>query len=253
MITDDKTVLAKPDGTSLMTHTRDALCVFRRLREALPMLPEVSGKKNFFDLLFFSVYLHDWGKAHQEFQKRLRGETTRLWLNSRHEFYSVPFADMLPLEPEEILMVARTILGHHKNYEDLLRHLYTDADIEAYQKNLPGDEVNPLDFKANFRKKLDFVYLRKLKDALGLFYQEYIGKPFDKDFRPIKPPAVHPVQVYAVPFLQEKTEPETPGYWAQMLLSGAEKLCDHIGSAGITEIPTLTPEHFDFLKQFHGK
>lgn len=249
----DKGILAKSDGTSLMGHIRHCLDIFCALREALPMLPEVSGKENFFELLFFSVYLHDWGKSHQEFQRRLRGEKAPLWLNSRHEFYSVPFAEMLPADAAERQLIARIILGHHKDFESLLPHVYSAEVIADYQQNLREGEVNPADFHANFGKKLDFSYLKQLKACLGAFYEKYFGKPPDAAFNPVKPPADHPVRVYAVPFLREKTGPDDDGYWSEMLLFGAVKLCDHMGSAEIGEIPVLTASHFSFLKRFEGK
>lgn len=251
MITDDDSVLAKSDGASLMNHIWHCLEVFRGLRVALPLLPEVSGKKDFFELLFFSVYLHDWGKAHEEFQKILRGRRSKLWLNSRHEFYSVPFADMLPTDAADRELAARVILGHHKDFEALLPHLYSKEVIEDYEKNVREDEVNPVDFEMNFKKKLNFAYLKKLKGCLGEFYREYVGQPFDAAFSPVASSPAHPVQVYAVPFLKEKTGPEgEDDYWPEMLLSGAMKLCDHIGSAEIREIPVLTGSHFDFLRKF---
>ncbi|QTA93739.1 CRISPR-associated helicase Cas3' [Desulfonema magnum] len=254
MITDDNSVLAKSDGSSLLNHIRHCLEIFRGLRAALPLLPEVSEKKNFFEMLFFSVYLHDWGKAHAEFQKILRGRRSVLWLNSRHEFYSVPFVDMLPTDAADRRSVARVILGHHKDFEALLPHLYSKEVIEAYEKNLKGGEVNPVDFDANFRKKLDFHYLKKLKQGLGDFYQEYLGRPFDAVFNPVAPSRAHPVQVYAVPFLKDNTgSGPGNGYWQEMLLSGAMKLCDHMGSAEIREIPVLCPCHFDFLRKFDGQ
>ena len=64
-------IWAKSDGKSLLGHIEDCLEVYRGLRLALPILPSLV-ERDFFDLLFCVVYLHDWGKTHVEFQKVLK-------------------------------------------------------------------------------------------------------------------------------------------------------------------------------------
>ena len=109
--------LGKSDGTTLMKHIEDCLGVYSQLRNTLPYLPVVTNLNNFWELLFYIIYFHDWGKCHNEFQKVLKGLKQNFWNYQRHEIYSVPFVDKLDLNDEEKLLIQRAIIGHHKNYE----------------------------------------------------------------------------------------------------------------------------------------
>jgi|GEM_PF-4804711 len=143
---DADAVLAKSDGKSLLQHTEDCLIVYRNLAQALPMLPSLTELENFFDLLFCSVYLHDWGKAHKEFQKVLKQQKNQ-WCRNRHEIFSVPFAEMLPFDSEQKELIAQAVLGHHKDFEAILHYFYSDEEIEAYRldektSRYPGDDYD---------------------------------------------------------------------------------------------------------------
>lgn len=245
-------ILAKSDGKSLIDHIKDCLKVYHNLCQALPTIPTILQQESFFDLLFCSVYLHDWGKTHIEFQKVLRGKENH-WLNSRHEVYSVPFVEMLPFAPVQKKLIAQVILGHHRDFESLQEHSYSEEEIKDYRQNI-NSKTNPIDFKDNLDNKMDVSYLAELKKCFKEFYKKYTGRNYLFDFVSIDfDSQENPIDTYARPFLKNSSRPEGKMYWSQMLLLGATKICDHMGSAGISEIPRLAESNFDFLNKRDGE
>ena len=252
MLVDADRVLAKSDGQSLLGHIEDCLRVYQGLCQALPVIPAIVELEDFFELLFFTVYLHDWGKAHREFQKVLRGEKNQ-WLKSRHELYSVPFVEMLPLALGEKELVAQCILGHHKDFETLQDYLYSDQDVKDHALNL-RNSVNPHDFKDNLARQMDVAYLAGLKQRFQDYYDTYALRKRQFELTPIDFTAQeNPIKTYARPVLKTSGGPEEKNYWRQMLLLGATKQCDQMGSAGIHELPRLSPDGFSFLNMLNGR
>ncbi|MBF0103318.1 MAG: CRISPR-associated helicase Cas3' [Desulfobacterales bacterium] len=242
-------IWAKSDGKSLVQHIEDCLRVYRDLTIALPMIPSISGLKNFFDLLFCAVYLHDWGKAHKEFQKVLQKKENH-WLHNRHEIFSVPFVEMLNFPREQKHLIAKAVIGHHKDFETLSAYLYSDKDIEEYRLN-PVASVNPRDFKENLKKCFDFNYLKVLKNQMQEAYRKYSAGNFQFKFMSVDFSAQeNPIQTYAS---IEDNDLDTSQYWQKMLLSGSVKICDHMGSAEIKEISRLAADNFYFLDQFKDR
>ncbi|MDY6854940.1 MAG: CRISPR-associated helicase Cas3' [Thermodesulfobacteriota bacterium] len=248
---DVDSVLAKSNGKSLFAHIEDCLKVYQNLCRALPTIPIILGQDNFFDLLFCSIYLHDWGKAHIEFQKLLKGQKNQ-WLRSRHEIYSIPFVEMLPFEPKQKELIAQSILGHHKDFETLMEYLYSDEQIEEYNQTHQA-KVNPLDFKDNLKNKLNISYLIGLKNHFQAMYDKYAKTHRHFDFISIDfSSQENPINKYAKPFLKKKYLSDQANCWLQMLLSGSIKLCDHMGSGEQFEITRLSGNEFKFLNRFEG-
>ncbi|GBC60651.1 CRISPR-associated helicase/endonuclease Cas3 [Desulfonema ishimotonii] len=268
---DFKTVWAKSDGKSLLQHLEDCLCIYRDLTHALPLLPILAKSENFFDWLFCAVYMHDWGKAHIEFQKVLGNcKTLHIadsdqgkahmefqkvlrkvkndWHRNRHEFFSVPFVGMLPFSPDENQLITQAITGHHKDFEALSGYLPSKQKIENYGITASG--VNPLDFQENLLKKLNIGYLKALKEKFQTIYGQYAAGNRQFEFQGIDfANQPHPVRAHVRPYLDDGTQPDHKEYWQQMLLIGGLKICDHMGSAEIPGIPRLSETHFGFLKQ----
>jgi CRISPR-associated endonuclease/helicase Cas3 len=245
-------ILAKSDGKSLLQHIEDCLEVYRGLTLALPIIPSLVGLHDFFDLLFCAVYLHDWGKAHVEFQKVLKKKKNQ-WRHNRHEIFSVPFVEMLPFSPDHKKLIAQSILAHHKDFETLLDYLYSEEQVEEYRRNLSSG-INPIDFKDNLLQGLKVDYLLELKSHLQSHYDRYAPGNRHFDFRNIDfSSEQNPIRSIAMSYLNENSQSDDKRYWQQMLLSGATKLCDHMGSAEIGEIPRLTENNFDFLARLNNK
>lgn len=247
-----ESILAKSDGKSLLRHIEDCLKVYQELKMALPILPSLSGMEDFFDLLFCTVYLHDWGKVHKEFQRVLKKQENK-WLHNRHEIFSVPFVEMLPFTPEQKEIIALSILGHHKDFETLQEYLYSDKEVEEYRLNYKH-QVNPLDFNENLQKCLNITYLLDLKAKLQDYYDRYASGKRQFEFEHVDfSSQKNPIQTYALSYLIKKTKPGDTKYWPRMFLSGATKICDHMGSAELLEIPRLTEKKFHFLNRLNGK
>lgn len=247
-----ESVWAKSDGKSLIKHLEDCLTVYRQVVKALPMIPHLVKQEDFFDLLFCAVYMHDWGKTHFEFQKVLKKKNNQ-WGHNRHEIFSVPFVGMLKFPPEYKELIAQAIIGHHKDFETLLEYVYSDDYIKSYSLNSASD-INPLDFKKNLVNKLDATYLKGLKNRLQKFYNKHACGKRKFEFDNIVFPSVkNPIKEFVWPYIKENSNPVGTKYWQQMLMSGCVKLCDHMGSAEISEIPRLKESNFNFLDSFSEK
>lgn len=238
-------VLAKTitDGrVSLVEHLSDCVVVLNQLRNAIPALSTFSNKNNFFKLLFLSVYFHDWGKLHKEFQKVLKQEKDQ-WntgtLNARHEKYSIPFLyGVENLTNEELDLISLAILSHHKRLEHLNEWSFLDEDF------FNGDPNHPFD-KTMIRSVRNNEYEKILVNGLTQLSKKYFDYPITFNSRKI--------DINNDPYLKIKK-------WLkniipierkiiEILLVGATKWCDHLGSAKQRTICQLQVKHFEFLNQ----
>jgi len=252
--------LGKSDGTTLMEHIQDCLGVYSHLRESLPLLPQVTQLPNFWELLFIVIYFHDWGKCHQEFQKVLKGIEPNYWNYQRHEIYSIPFLDKLVISENEKRLVQRAILGHHRPYSLLLEKLKSIEDIKlefelkwkrdsAYKK-----PFHPEDFIENLRYNLNYEYLKYLIQQFGNIYQQFTGNPKKELTRPVNlQTQQHPVETIASATHKNFFNPEDAGYWQNLLLWGATKICDHYGSGKIERLINFSQNDFTFLSLLQNR
>lgn len=248
-----KKIYAKSGGkVTLIKHLLDCLSVFQELRQSLPLLKDVSQLDNFFDLLFCSVFMHDWGKCHLEFQNILKGNSN-FWNHQRHEAYSVPFVQKLNFTDYEKLLISSAILGHHKDFKTLSAKFKSKEELEQEKKdNWRNHEFHPEDFQRNFIcKKLEFGYLKFLENKFQELYNKFCGDGKDFEFSSIKFSSInHPYLEIAAKVSKETFLTGSNIYWQNMLLWGATKICDHLGSAFIKNVPRIKSEDFDFLNCF---
>ncbi len=101
---------AKSDGvTTLQMHTEHVITAGKNLLNSLPFTNE--ERTYWSDKLYRCAVLHDLGKIHIEFQKRLRGEKCE---PIRHEIISLWFCEnFLNLSEDELFAIAT----HHKGIE----------------------------------------------------------------------------------------------------------------------------------------
>ena len=100
------------------------LAEFIQLRPNLPMQLDVP---RLWHILFWSAFLHDFGKAAAGFQTQLRPDGKR-W-GHRHEVFSLAFVDWLinDLTPEEQQWLVASIVSHHRDFEEIQR-IYPTPD-----------------------------------------------------------------------------------------------------------------------------
>ena len=112
-------LLAKSDPPeTLIEHTENCLSVYFNMRGTMPFLADISGEPDFFDHLFYTVALHDFGKAATGFQAQLRSDAER-W-GYRHEILSAGFVGGLNLPLRARQAIGLAILTHHKDIRTLM-------------------------------------------------------------------------------------------------------------------------------------
>ncbi len=224
-------VLAKSEPRiTLRQHIDDCLRILTSLVEAFPNLP-VKDKARFWRLAALCIIFHDLGKVHIEFQKVLRGAVNK-WYGQRHELLSVPWVDALDLPEDEKKIIKLVVAGHHKNIEELTR-AYRNYK-QAPKNRLLLDIDSLLDFNGEFLNNIDAGYVTSL---LGSYNIALLAPN----------PPVFPGSIIS----SYKFNPvcvSHPDYMETILLSGALKQCDHMASASVPGIYTLTCNDLEFLK-----
>ncbi len=122
--------LAKSDGTTLGEHTHHVITAGNNLIVNLPFSP--AEEKIWKQKLFQCAVLHDFGKIHPLFQRRLKGDRN---VSIRHEIVSLWLCENYLSLTDDVLFAIAT---HHKG---VISHLDTDKRLELY--NLQ-DEVHEL-------------------------------------------------------------------------------------------------------------
>lgn len=121
--------LAKSDGTTLEEHTRHVITAGNNLIESLPFSHD--EKTSWLEKLFQCAVLHDIGKIHPFFQRRLNGDKT---VSIRHEIVSLWFCENFMDISDDILFAIAT---HHKG---IIPHLDGDKRLELFnlQEEMSG-------------------------------------------------------------------------------------------------------------------
>ena len=254
-----KSVLAKSDGTTLHQHIIDCLQIACQLKEVLPSIPQITGLDDFWELLFYSVYLHDFGKCHLEFQKVLSGKPN-FWNFQRHEIYSAPFVEKLDLPVHERLLITCAVLAHHRDFATLAGLIKSKEDLEfeyelKWKRNKKwGKNFHPEDFGRNLQENLNLEYLQMLLKEMPNAFSEFFGKEKNLKLGVISlSKQESPVEKIVRHFDHAKLKPNQKNYWQNMLLWGATKISDHYGSAKISRIEKLKSSDFSFLDNFRDK
>jgi CRISPR-associated endonuclease/helicase Cas3 len=236
-------LLAKSDPqVSLSEHIKDCLVIHSLLENQfsnvtqMPNIPE-----NFWHLVKISMIFHDLGKGHSEFQKLLRKERNE-WKGQRHELFSLPFFlaydGIKDKNVEHLIFLA--IAGHHKDFGQLfLRYIsnfYGNDDDDPYSLDLGS--VDKITFESEFNKlKMPLVF-------------EILKKEFGIDLNNEPKNYLNTIQNTIPKYLKKGINIKDEDYWFLMLLFGAIKNCDHLGSAGVRHIPFTTLEDFTFLQKY---
>jgi len=233
---DFSSILAKSKPqVNLYKHTMDVVNIALQLQDVLPKLPEFGNMPNFFEMLFLAAYMHDWGKVHHHFQKKLNNEDNS-WNNQRHEQFSAVFVDTLDLPNSDLQLLNYAILAHHKSFEKLSTYVFDDNEKQYLDPEI-------YDFTTNIRNNIfrgqALVYLKALQHMLVGHYQQY----FPDSYRPFKKISLQEIDD---PF-EEINQISQNLMMQYTFMIGALKICDHTASANVMKINCLQPKNFGFI------
>jgi CRISPR-associated endonuclease/helicase Cas3 len=229
-------LLAKSEPqVTLLGHITDCLLIRELLVRQFPNTPKLfSTTKDFWELLRIAIIFHDLGKSHSEFQKILRGIKANDWNSQRHELFSLPFLEAYEMEESSKYLLRMVVAAHHKDL-DKLNHNYINS---SYFLEDEEDDGSKYDFEEEFREK---VNVKKIKNLLQTEFQITLPNPI----------LYHPGK-YVSPYILKTNNPKQSDYWDLLLLFGALKHCDHLGSAQVTQLEQIYDEDFvayDHLKE----
>lgn len=118
---------------SLVAHTWLVLSRFAEFVRLRPTLPEDLGRADLWHLLYWSIFLHDFGKAHPAFQGVLRKDkkAKEIWNAHRHEVLSLAFLSWVDagLDEEQSQWLIAAIVSHHREPREI-KNLYPDPDAD---------------------------------------------------------------------------------------------------------------------------
>ncbi|HRP33188.1 MAG TPA: CRISPR-associated helicase Cas3' [Agriterribacter sp.] len=229
-------LLAKSEPKiSLREHIEDCLMILECLKICFPKAKEIVREISFWDVVRVSVIMHDLGKAHSEFTKVLLGLKND-WNRQRHELFSLPFIEGLNVEEPVKQLIRLVVAGHHRDFE----RLYKDYISNAYSNGNGEDEFGDeglISYEEEFKKVNveDVVYL--LENDFGIELAKY---------------NVESPQKLILSYLHESANSgfntKNKEYFKLLLLFGALKHCDHLGSAQMRKIEFLENSSFLFLE-----
>ncbi|MHB0859401.1 MAG: CRISPR-associated helicase Cas3' [Anaerolineae bacterium] len=133
---------------SLAAHTWQVLCTLRSLAELRPDLPEARHHPRLWHQLYWSAFLHDWGKAATGFQARLHGGER--WPH-RHEVLSLAFLDWLTPSDGDGDWIAAAIVAHHKEADEIGSLYEAPEENQEDQLDARLDELALADLKGLWR------------------------------------------------------------------------------------------------------
>lgn len=119
---------AKGNGETLSEHTKKTIAIFFQLKNLYSDLNKKTSFKDFYSIIFNSLYFHDFGKASPEFQKVLMHQKND-WGHYRHEILSVPFVDFITCTKDEKEFIKIFVLTHHKDLNELGHYSESDYNI----------------------------------------------------------------------------------------------------------------------------
>ena len=218
-------LLAKSDPPeTLLEHTENCLSVCFSMREVMPFLAEISGEPDFFDHLFYTVALHDFGKAATGFQAQLQSAAER-W-GYRHEILSAGFVAGLNLPHLTKQAIGLAILTHHKDIE-ILRKQYPsfpphNPGYQEWQTQIAQLEPN-------------WDALMQIQEQVCQWYTGgnclFIPLPSLDGF-------INGYKDFLLPYFNDWEDRDFTTLHRRygMLLRGCMIACDHLASAGRTKI-----------------
>lgn len=114
---------------TLAQHTWNVLSRLAEFIRLRPSLPQQLNMPRLWHVLYWSAFLHDFGKALDGFQTQLRSEEAR-W-GHRHEVFSLAFVDWVvkDLSAEEQQWLVASIVSHHRDFDEI-QSIYPIPDFD---------------------------------------------------------------------------------------------------------------------------
>ena len=207
----------------LECHVNDAINVMKSIRTEFPWISEI--QRNFWELLFYSIILHDLGKCSIGFQKA--GAKGKIW-GYRHEILSAAFTQFLNYTQEEINLIALSILTHHRYLND---ELPIPTKAEEFVWNNYLENVDELLKNSDY---IEEVFAPKIPYWETYVFSKSIGKfklPDDWKDR---------IKEYDFDKLLNWYGQNWNKYKKEIIfLKGLLNACDHLSSAGENSIRLL--------------
>lgn len=216
-------ILAKKDpDETLLEHTENALKVFKSIKDAYPEIPQICGVPDFWEHLFYSIFLHDFGKAASGFQRSIYGKDK--W-KYRHEVLSAGFTSGLEYENESREAIALAIITHHKDVSYLRKMYRTDSNPLAKKRYIEKlQELTP-----------NFEELREIQRKIPEISKKYLGFELNK-FKEIKSieEMVDPYKISVKPYKNQLDNDKLITLHGKygIFLKGFLTACDHLASGG---------------------
>ncbi|ORX22453.1 CRISPR-associated helicase/endonuclease Cas3 [Thermoanaerobacterium sp. PSU-2] len=220
-----KKILAKSSKygeETLIQHTQNALQVFKSLKNAYPEVIEICDEEKFYDYLFAAIFLHDFGKAAEGFQRMLK--EGKPW-GYRHEIISAGFISCLPFSNDVRKDISLAIITHHKDLYELQENYST--------LTAPG--------KDNYIRRLkelndNIKYLQYMIGEVPRWSKEYLG--YEISLKQIQ--SIEEIQdafcFAAKEYLNDYEDKKVEKHKRKLFLRGFLTACDHLSSASQDEI-----------------
>lgn len=235
-------------GETLAQHTWDVLAKLAALHQLRPTLSELARMPRLWHCLFWTCFLHDFGKAARGFQKMLRDK--QAW-GQRHEVLSLACFDWIAggFSQEERRGIVAAIVSHHR-----------DADeIQATYDDVEPDPLLPLlaEFEPEVVSRLwhwvdscagDWI------SALGFSAEEVQPislMPHDDAVRLVQEQGARRVRFWLRAYhrwVSALGDPQ-PAYQKTLpiLLRGLTTTADHMASAHLENVPAPIRESWESL------
>ena len=228
-----KICLAKFDPDDFLEcHVNDALNVLKCLMKYFPWVPKLS-KENIWELLFYSVVLHDLGKCASGFQKN-----PVKW-GYRHEILSTAFTQFLDLDDTDKNLIALAVYTHHKYLnDDKLPKPTKNVDItyKIYLEKVEELLENADYIEEIFLPKIPYWEWSVFGRKLGKFRLPSDWKERLKEFDFIK--------------LLDWFEENKRKYKKELtFLKGLLNACDHLASFGENDVLVLSYDIEDYIRE----